>query len=667
MLVVSYLSQLLLPRLVDVVRDIEAEHIHASTWEEAEDIVRHRAVSVLVLDPYTDRVGRADEIARLLRQFPSTPVIAYTQFIPPALRALTLLAQYGLHETVLFQIDDGRARLGRLLVRASTHSLSTRMLNELQMERSRLAPILADAVDDLFRRPHAYTSGYDLVLNSRIPLTSLYRALQNANLAPPKQLFIAARVLHAIGYLRDPGYTVQEVAEKTGYRHPRVLTQHTLIVFRARPSALRNMKEDEMLPTLLQYARCTKSDRMISQCLAVTEHAMQGRIAMQGQERLQTTANELTKPDNTQAIMSAHAALLALREEILNVDIEPGLRNALLTSIQAVLDAPKTDPAPVMSPWLAYGKDLESMGHVELAAHVYQTMINVLDARCSSDSLLTAMTFMQYGYVARFLGNFDASETAYKCAGVLADSIESRVISLRARIGIVNTLKARGNLGDAEQVLAEAISVKMVDAEAWALHTRGMVRMLRDRHVDAMIDFFRAYDLMQDTSEREVLLGDLAGCAWEAGYRQMARDSYRILAYTAREPLVRSAALGNLLEYSTYDGTLADFERLQEEIAEHARKHPLPAEHAIHVALYTAYGVERFDTCDATITAYRSVITRARDEGFHQIAFKAEERLAAFLAGTTTPNSLSVHEPPDTLRPVVDAIAKWSAHAIASA
>jgi AraC-like DNA-binding protein len=255
MLIVSYLPSLLSPRLGDAIRDIGGEHLPAQTWPEVRNAIAQRHVGVSVLDPYADRSARAAEVARLLRDYPSIPIIAYTQFVPAALRALALLARFGVYDTILFQFDDARTRLARLLVRASTHTLVGHALIALRAETGLLTPRLADAVEDLFRRPYAYTSARDLVITSRTPLTTLYRSLAYAGLASPKRLFVAARLLHAAAYLRDPGYTVQQVSERTGYRNPRVLTQHARAVFGSRPSELRDAAEDTLIQCLLSWAR----------------------------------------------------------------------------------------------------------------------------------------------------------------------------------------------------------------------------------------------------------------------------------------------------------------------------------------------------------------------------------------------------------------------------
>ncbi len=251
MLVVSYLPQPLLPKLATAIDDVGAEHVCATTIDLVEETVRDRQVGVIVLDPYADKTMRAREVARLMRHYPGVPVIAYTQLIPPAMRALALLSRRGLHETVLFQFDDGRARFSRLLVRASARWLVSKMLAGLDYERRSLDPEISVAIEDLFARPQLYSSARDLVPMSNTPLTSLYRAFYTAGLEPPKKLFMAARVLHAAAYLRDPGYNVQDIADKLGYKHPRVLTQHTLAIFKRRPTVLRREVTDEMLVSKL--------------------------------------------------------------------------------------------------------------------------------------------------------------------------------------------------------------------------------------------------------------------------------------------------------------------------------------------------------------------------------------------------------------------------------
>jgi len=370
--------------------------------------------------------------------------------------------------------------------------------------------------------------------------------------------------------------------------------------------------------------------------------------------------------DDGPALASFDQTLPALKARLASSeDVNPQVQELLLTAVQTMIDAPGTNPSSVVGPLQAYGKYLETAGRLELAAHVYQTIMDALDPPSGcSDPLSAAMVFKQYGMVSRLLGDFDASSDAYQRAITLAEQANAMELAFSTRVGMANTLSARGNLPEAEallsQIVANALTAKMVNAESWARHSRGVVRTLRERFVDAMMDFFRAYELTEDSYERERILGDLAACAGCAGYRTMARDAYRVLAYTARRPAVRSAALGNLLEIAVDDNDVGDFERIQGHISIHAQKHSLSAEHALYIALYTAYGAERFRSRDVAIAAYQSVIAQAHSLKAHQVEFKAEARLAALVAGDVLPVTPPCHEPPESLHSLVHVIAEWS-------
>jgi hypothetical protein len=161
------------------------------------------------------------------------------------------------------------------------------------------------------------------------------------------------------------------------------------------------------------------------------------------------------------------------------------------------------------------------------------------------------------------------------------------------------------------------------------------VRQARGRHVEALQDFFTALQMAYDRTQYEVILGDLAACAAEAGYRATARNAHAALAKSAHAPLVRSAALVNLLELTVLDDDREGFAQVQRDIAEFVTTYNgMPADHAVHSALYQAYGAERFESRAAAIAAYQNAATQARTAGIHQVEFLAEQRLAALNASS---------------------------------
>ena len=49
----------------------------AQSWDEVDTIVREKPVTALILDPAADGVMNVEAVMRLLKQYPSLPIVAY--------------------------------------------------------------------------------------------------------------------------------------------------------------------------------------------------------------------------------------------------------------------------------------------------------------------------------------------------------------------------------------------------------------------------------------------------------------------------------------------------------------------------------------------------------------------------------------------------------------
>jgi AraC-like DNA-binding protein len=77
------------------------------------------------------------------------------------------------------------------------------------------------------------------------------RSLQVAGFATPKRLIVAAKLLRAYLYLRDPGQTVAAISAKLRYRDPKIFSEHTHEVLGLSPSKLRTQLDATNCQTLL--------------------------------------------------------------------------------------------------------------------------------------------------------------------------------------------------------------------------------------------------------------------------------------------------------------------------------------------------------------------------------------------------------------------------------
>jgi AraC-like DNA-binding protein len=250
------IAAFLLPEQLAHVRHVFAgeEFLEAASWKNLEEIIRREPVNVVILDPSADGVIDVDAVAALLNRFPSLPIVGYVTLSAVAFGAIAQLSRRGLQHVILHRFDDSRERLQQTIAGVRANPPSQRVLSLLAPALQKVPLSVARAVRDMFEKPHRYGSVLDLAATAGLPPISVYRYLASASIATPKKLLVAAKLARGLTYLRDPGYRVGDVARKLGYRHPRILTAHSLEVFEVTPSRVRSrLTEDDAIARLLRW------------------------------------------------------------------------------------------------------------------------------------------------------------------------------------------------------------------------------------------------------------------------------------------------------------------------------------------------------------------------------------------------------------------------------
>jgi len=257
--VLAYLPAPLLSQL-RVVLSGSAGHVLtvADRWETFVDALDHGTADVVVIDPCADGVCRAAPIAALLEARLTLPVVVYTPVAPLSFQAIAELArhsaQHAVHQVVLHRYDDEPRRFLELLERQPGTSLTAALLEELGPTVAALPPPLARAVEQVVRRPTEFRDVADLARASRVTVRTAYRHLSSAGLRSPRALVVAARLLQAYGYARDPRHSLAAIAAKVGYSAPRMLTKHMREVVGTTPrAARRQMRPSEFVHALAQW------------------------------------------------------------------------------------------------------------------------------------------------------------------------------------------------------------------------------------------------------------------------------------------------------------------------------------------------------------------------------------------------------------------------------
>lgn len=223
-------------------------------WEAFVDALGHGAADVVVVDPCADGVRRAAPLAMLLESRLTLPVVVYTPVSPVSFQAIAELARHSahhaVHHVVLHRYDDEPRRFLDLLERQPGTSLAAALLEELASRLSMLPPSLARGVERLIQRPTEFRDVADLARAARATVRTTYRHLDRAGLRSPRAVIVAARLLQAYAYARDPRQSLEAIAKKVGYSAPRMLTKHMRDAVGATPRAVRRL----MPPSEFVYA-----------------------------------------------------------------------------------------------------------------------------------------------------------------------------------------------------------------------------------------------------------------------------------------------------------------------------------------------------------------------------------------------------------------------------
>jgi AraC-like DNA-binding protein len=253
------IAALLPPRLLTQVRHAlagEREILAAESWHELERLIKKTALRAVIIDPEANGMVDSASVVRLLTRYPSLPIIAYVTLGPATFSGIAHLSRLGLEHVILHRFDDSVERFRRTVDSVGSDPMVREVVDALRPSLGRLPLPLAMSVQQMFDEPQRFITALDLSSSCGMPTVRMYQSFAQADITSPKNLLIAARALRAFSYLRDPGYSVNDVALKLGYLQARILGNHVLKVFGLKPArARRRMSESEAVDRVLGFVR----------------------------------------------------------------------------------------------------------------------------------------------------------------------------------------------------------------------------------------------------------------------------------------------------------------------------------------------------------------------------------------------------------------------------
>ena len=300
-------------------------------------------------------------------------------------------------------------------------------------------------------------------------------------------------------------------------------------------------------------------------------------------------------------------------------------RTILMSALDALTSARCGDMHAVAPRLMAYARSLDLDAKWALAADVYDTVLAHVHPEEESEIAVNAL--LNRGHCLRQLGDFPLSQDAFNTAAELAHKAGDMIGVLRARIGEAKIVVARGNLPAADAILNETIALankhSLAEVRSMATHDRAHIAQIRGQY-DLAIRF--AYDAMHDSvneTNRDRILGDLAGSFYMLGVKTAARDAFLILAATAREQWQRWVASINLMELAAEDAVEVQFERYRQQLA----TSDLPPILLTQFQLHAGRGYHQLGRFTEARTWLDRALDTATTHSFNQLIFETETAL----------------------------------------
>jgi len=350
-------------------------------------------------------------------------------------------------------------------------------------------------------------------------------------------------------------------------------------------------------------------------------------------------------------------------EEMSDGDVIRGV----LTNLLEEMTSRTTIDDSVHVALLGYGRALDYEASWGLATDVFATVAKLV--KPERNARLAVEANVAVGGAARRNGDWETSARAYSQAAYIADTLGDHPGVLTVQVGIANTYFAKGNLPQAQLILDDVIvqarDQSLPEIQGMALHSRAAIATGRGEHAEGLKLAYEALGLISKSSDKDQVLGDIAGMFTTLGMHDSARDAHLILAATAQTKFVRWSATLNLMELAGLDGMEEQFDTYANELA----RAPIGVWVRSHYLLFLGEGFHRFARQDAAIEALEQAVDFAEANQIHHIAFKAQDALARV---RTAPRALPNFTPPpawvpDDVGTVVRAISELRMAALAAA
>jgi AraC-like DNA-binding protein len=200
--------------------------VHRDSVRDAISTVRERSVDAILLSVHQCRPEHVENVAFLIRDFPSVPTVALvSQHDPSAPEMLLRLGASGVRQAVDVTAPAGWARLREMMLQPVARSAA-----QIQGPVLRAMPdITPDArlfFEAIIRLAPDLITVRDLSRRLAVRPSTLMSRFSRTGLPSPKSYLASIRLLHAAQLFEDKGLSIADVAHRLDYSSPQSFGRH---------------------------------------------------------------------------------------------------------------------------------------------------------------------------------------------------------------------------------------------------------------------------------------------------------------------------------------------------------------------------------------------------------------------------------------------------------
>lgn len=290
---------------------------------------------------------------------------------------------------------------------------------------------------------------------------------------------------------------------------------------------------------------------------------------------------------------------------------------------------PPQDPTARLAERLRFAAEqMERGGCFELAYATVSAVCSMTHASARASRLLATM---QLGRIARQLGDLDAATDCYEKVSTVALHERDGPLAAFGFIGLGNVARNRGNRPAERQLFERALSLAHPGGSMELAASLGLmnVAMSEDRHVDALLHGWRAFDLAGGSADDQAgILTNIALTSLRADFAEAALKGLRHALSLTSTPRLRVSAHGGAIRAAARLRRRDEVERSDRDGERDAERAGIPFETA-RFCMFAGEAWLMLDEIERARVRLEGSLALASRFGFHEVAMSAENVLDA--------------------------------------